>query len=196
MIRFAGSSRPSAAIVVAVVALAFAITGVGYAATKIGTKQIERGAVTTKKLHKKAVTDAKLASGAVKAGKIDDGAVKAKKLDPSLPWHRGRRGVRLSATARSSARSTGSVAPSRSVAHQERPGSYVLLVPGLTDTDASTSARRPVLPVGAWRTWRRRDRRPRPRPPADRSRWSIRTTAAGTPADRSFTWTIYASQRP
>ena len=84
MTRFEGSSRASAALVVAVLALAFAITGVGYAATKIGTKQIERGAVTTKKLDKRAVTGGKLASGAVKGGKIDDGAVKAKKLDPAV----------------------------------------------------------------------------------------------------------------
>ena len=50
------SGRPSPATLVAVIALVVALTGGAYAATKIGTQQLKRGAVTTKKLKKAAVT--------------------------------------------------------------------------------------------------------------------------------------------
>jgi hypothetical protein len=45
--------RPSPAMIVAIVALCVALGGGAYAATKVGTKQIAKGAVTTKKLSKK-----------------------------------------------------------------------------------------------------------------------------------------------
>jgi hypothetical protein len=146
MTRFEGSSRPSAALVVAVIALAFAITGVGYAATKIGTKQIEQGAVTTKKLHKKAVTGGKLASGAVKGGKIQDGAVKAKKLDPSIPG--------IAVAGASVARDGRILSSFNRVGDpvQVRPsgdGVYSIDVPGLTDTDAYFSGDVGVLEVAS-----------------------------------------------
>lgn len=54
------SRRPSAAMIVAVIALVAALTGGAYAATKIGTSQIQRGAVTKKKLHAQSVTTPKL----------------------------------------------------------------------------------------------------------------------------------------
>ena len=113
MTRFGGSSRPSAALVVAVIALAFAITGVGYAATKIGTKQIERGAVTTKKLDQKAVTGGKLASGAVKGGKIKTERSRRRSSIPRCSRPSRPPGCPSFRTAGSSPRSTGSGAPSR-----------------------------------------------------------------------------------
>jgi len=82
--------RPSPAMVVALAALFVSLGGVGYAATKIGTKGIKDGAVTDTKLHKRsvvtnkiknqAVTEAKLAPQAVTNGKLGDLAVGPSKL--------------------------------------------------------------------------------------------------------------------
>ena len=57
--------------VVALIALFVSLGGVGYAATKIGTRNIKNGAVTAKKLHKSAVKTAKIASHAVGYQKVD-----------------------------------------------------------------------------------------------------------------------------
>jgi hypothetical protein len=190
MTRFEGSSRPSAALVVAVIALAFAITGVGYAATKIGTKQLDNGAVTTKKLHKKAVTGGKLASSAVKGGKLQDGAVKAKKLAPSIP------GI---AVAGVSVRRSGEVISSFnrfggpvSVRHSvSGNGLYFVEVPGLTDTDDFIFGNLAVIPVAslteggeitASSTFGR-----------EAAEVVNTYDSGGTPADRSFNWTIYTA---
>jgi hypothetical protein len=50
--------RPSPAILVAVIALVLAMTGVGWAVSRnsVGTKQIKKGAVTAPKLHRNSVT--------------------------------------------------------------------------------------------------------------------------------------------
>jgi hypothetical protein len=64
---------PSPALVVATVALVVAMAGTGYAAFKVGTKNIKNGAVTTKKLHNGAVTTKKIKDGAVTAAKLDLG---------------------------------------------------------------------------------------------------------------------------
>jgi hypothetical protein len=56
------------ALVVALVALFVSIGGIGYAATKIGTSDIQNGAVTTKKIHDKAVTSKKI-KGSVPSAK-------------------------------------------------------------------------------------------------------------------------------
>jgi hypothetical protein len=56
--------------------------GGAYAASKIGTSDIENGAVTAKKLHKKAVTKKKVKNGAVTKAKLGDGAVRARNLGP------------------------------------------------------------------------------------------------------------------
>jgi hypothetical protein len=74
--------RPSASLVIALVALFIALGGGAYAASKIGTKQLKNKAVTTKKLDNKAVTGKKLASKAVSAKKLDANAVKTNKLAP------------------------------------------------------------------------------------------------------------------
>jgi hypothetical protein len=59
--------RPSASMIVAVTALAVAISGTAYAASSlpansVGSKQLKKNAVTTKKIKSKAVTGAKVAT--------------------------------------------------------------------------------------------------------------------------------------
>jgi hypothetical protein len=54
--------------------------GSAWAASKIGTQDLENGAVTARKLHKKAVRTSKIAAGAVTSGKIGSGQVGAKAL--------------------------------------------------------------------------------------------------------------------
>jgi len=68
--------------VVALLALFISVGGVGYAATKIGTKQIKNQAVTKKKLANGAVTRKKIVNGAVNAPKLGNAAVTAAKLAP------------------------------------------------------------------------------------------------------------------
>lgn len=72
--------RPSPALIVALIALFVSIGGVGYAASKIGTNDIQNGAVTNKKLAKKAVKTRKINKEAVKAGKIAPLAVKTSRI--------------------------------------------------------------------------------------------------------------------
>jgi len=69
---------------VALLALFVSLGGVGYAATKIGTRQIKNGAVTAKKLHKSAVTTSKIRKGAVNGTKIKDGSINARDIDGSI----------------------------------------------------------------------------------------------------------------
>jgi hypothetical protein len=80
ILKRSGRARPSPALIIALIALFVGLGGIGYAASKIGTKQIKNGAVTTKKLHKQAVKASKLGSNAVKTGKLADGAVSTDKL--------------------------------------------------------------------------------------------------------------------
>jgi hypothetical protein len=58
--------------------------GTALAASKIGTKDLENGAVTTKKLHKNAVTTKKIKSGAVNSARIADGQLRAADLGPII----------------------------------------------------------------------------------------------------------------
>lgn len=67
--------RPSPAMVVAVIALIVALAGSAYAAGKIGSKQLKKGAVSTKKIKDDAVTAAKIANNAVTGAKLASGAV-------------------------------------------------------------------------------------------------------------------------
>lgn len=77
--------RPSPAMIVAVVALIAALGGSAYAASKIGTKEIRRGAVTAAKIRAGAVTGGKIRAGAVGTQKIAPDAVTGEKvLEPSL----------------------------------------------------------------------------------------------------------------
>ena len=73
-------SRPSPAMVVALLALIVALGGSAYAAKKIGSKQLKKNAVTTKKIKNGAVTGSKIANNAVTTGKIADNAVTAGKI--------------------------------------------------------------------------------------------------------------------
>jgi hypothetical protein len=61
-------------------ALFVALGGTAVAASRIGTSQLQNGAVTKGKLHKAAVTNGKLAAKAVGTGKLADGAVTSSKL--------------------------------------------------------------------------------------------------------------------
>jgi hypothetical protein len=58
--------------VVALIALLVALTTGAYAASKIGTSDLENGAVTAKKLHKKAVKTKKISQHAVGVTKVKD----------------------------------------------------------------------------------------------------------------------------
>ncbi len=73
---------PSAAMVVAIVALVVGLTGGAYAATKIGTDDIQNKAITGAKIDGKAVKGTKIKSDSVKSGKIKDDTIKEKKLVP------------------------------------------------------------------------------------------------------------------
>jgi hypothetical protein len=80
--------RPSAAVLIAAVALFVSLGGTGYAAfslpkNSVGTKQLRNNAVTTKKLKNGAVTASKIKNGAVTASKIKNGAVTASKINTS-----------------------------------------------------------------------------------------------------------------
>jgi hypothetical protein len=81
------------ATLISLIALFVSLGGIGYAATRIGTKQIKNGAVTGKKLARNSVTSAKIKSGAVgnsdlatnsvSTGKIRNNAIIAGKLASS-----------------------------------------------------------------------------------------------------------------
>ena len=68
--RRASRGRPSPALVISLIALFLSISGIAYAAAKIGTNDIENGAVTANKLHKKAVTTKKIKNDAVNGNKV------------------------------------------------------------------------------------------------------------------------------
>src|SRR5436190_16634556 len=67
--------RPSPALIISLIALFVAVSGVAWAAATVGTKDIKNSAVTAKKLHRNAVTKAKIKNNAVNASKIVDGSV-------------------------------------------------------------------------------------------------------------------------
>jgi hypothetical protein len=62
--------RPSPAVVISAIAVFFAIGGIGYAASKIGTSRIKDHAVTDKKLH----------GNSVGSGKVKDHSLKRRDL--------------------------------------------------------------------------------------------------------------------
>ena len=72
--------RPSPALVIALLALFVSIGGVGYAASKIGTSDIQNKAVTKRKIDKQAVSTNRIADLAVKTEKLADQAVTTDKL--------------------------------------------------------------------------------------------------------------------
>jgi hypothetical protein len=74
------SHRPSAAMIVALLALFIALGGVSYGVATIGTGDIKNRAVTTKKLKNGAVTTKKLKNGAVTTKKLRNRAVTGTKF--------------------------------------------------------------------------------------------------------------------
>jgi hypothetical protein len=68
------------ATIIALIALMVALSGVGYAATKIGTSQLKNNAVTTPKIKNAAVSRAKVKNNAVNSSKLATGAVRAADL--------------------------------------------------------------------------------------------------------------------
>jgi len=68
------------ATIIALMALLVALSGVGYAATTIGTAQLKNNAVTTPKIKNAAVNTAKLKNSAVNASKLASNAVTAAKI--------------------------------------------------------------------------------------------------------------------
>jgi hypothetical protein len=72
--------RQSPALVLSGIALFFAIGGIGYAAAKIGTDDIENGAVTKSKLHKNAVTKKKVRKNAINSKKVKDHSLRKRDL--------------------------------------------------------------------------------------------------------------------
>jgi hypothetical protein len=67
---------------ISLIALFAALGGVGYAATKIGTKQIKDGAVTGKKLARGSVSTTKIKRGAVRNGDLASNSVTTSKIRP------------------------------------------------------------------------------------------------------------------
>jgi hypothetical protein len=72
--------RPSPALVIAILALFLATSGSAYAASKITTSQIKKGAITQSKIAKKAVSTSKLKTEAVGTAKLKDESVTTDKL--------------------------------------------------------------------------------------------------------------------
>jgi hypothetical protein len=86
-LRSALKRRPSAPMVVSVVALFLSVGGVGYAAValpanSVGTDQIRDDAVTFRKIEPDSVGRVRLADRGVTAGKIRDGNVTFRKIQP------------------------------------------------------------------------------------------------------------------
>jgi hypothetical protein len=67
---------------IALISLFIALGGVGYAATKIGTKQIRNAAVTNKKLANNSVTTRKIRAGAVANSDLANNSVSTQKIRP------------------------------------------------------------------------------------------------------------------
>jgi hypothetical protein len=87
--RHPTSRRRSPALVVALLALALALTTPAYAAVKlaknsVGSTQIKKGAVKTSDLAKRSVTSDRIKDGAVGSTQVQDGSVGANDLEASV----------------------------------------------------------------------------------------------------------------
>ncbi len=71
---------PSPALVISLIALFVALGSGAYAASKIGTSDLKKNAVTTPKIAKNAVKSSKVENGKLKGKDLEDGAVRASKL--------------------------------------------------------------------------------------------------------------------
>src|SRR4051794_28312802 len=83
--------RPSPALVIAVIALIFALTGTAWAAlgkNSVGSKQLKKNSVTKSKIKKEAVTAAKIKKGTITGKQINLaklGTVPSAQLANSIP---------------------------------------------------------------------------------------------------------------
>ena len=86
--------KPSAALIISIVALFASVSGASYATSQlptgqqlpkksVGTKQIKKKAVTSKKIAKQAIGKGKIQPSAVRSGKIVDGGVTSSKIADS-----------------------------------------------------------------------------------------------------------------
>jgi hypothetical protein len=109
--------------------------GSAYAVSKIGTRDIAKGAITANKLHAKAVKTSKLGSGAVTGGKLAPGAVETANLSQSAPVPLA--GVVVSyGVIRSWFNRFNDQEP---ILSQAGPGVYDLEIPGLSESPSSSS---------------------------------------------------------
>lgn len=69
--------RPSPALVISILALFVALGGSAYAASKVGTKNIKKNAITAAKIKKNAVTTAKVKNNAITGAKVNEGSLGA-----------------------------------------------------------------------------------------------------------------------
>ena len=68
-------TKPSPALIVAIVALVAALGGGAYAASRIGTDDIARQAVTNQKIAKKTIKNSRIAPDALKGSAIDESSL-------------------------------------------------------------------------------------------------------------------------
>ena len=71
---------PSPALVISLIALFVALGSGAYAASKIGTSDLKKNAVTTPKIAKNAVKSSKVENGKLKGKDLEDGAISSSKL--------------------------------------------------------------------------------------------------------------------
>lgn len=71
---------PSPALVISLIALFVALGSGAYAASKIGTSDLKKNAVTTPKIAKNAVKSSKVENGKLKGKDLEDGAIGGSKL--------------------------------------------------------------------------------------------------------------------
>jgi Collagen triple helix repeat (20 copies) len=103
---------PTPALVISVIALVFALTGIGYAASKIGTSDIKKGAVTKSKLHKNAVVSKKVKDHSLQKRDLAASAITAGPQGPRGPkGPTGPRGPRGFTGATGAAGATGATGP-------------------------------------------------------------------------------------
>ncbi len=125
--------RPSPALVVAMIALFVSLTSVGYAVTKIGTRNIRNGAVTERKLHRHAVTRTKIADAAVNWAKVDGTILTIG--TPGVPL--AGMNIASNGTVRRFFNRVNGQAPT--VSHPTA-GTYQITVPGLADKLSSNNS--------------------------------------------------------
>lgn len=177
--------RPSPAMLVALLALFVSLGGVGYAATKVGTRQIRNGAVTAKKLHKNAVKTKKIRNGAVTGAKLANGSVGYLKTDGSIvtAFTPGVPVAGVNVATNGTVRQYFSRAGGAPTVNHPQPGVYQLSIPGLPGvlkSNSSISLATLISGIGEIRV------------SSAGTNPVVRTAnSAGTPADRAFNFIVF-----